>query len=113
MTMTHTLPRIARFTKSERGGITALSLFLLISMLMIGGYAVDVSNVMTARTKLQVTADAVAHAALLERELKSEDEAKAAALELAALNMPGEAFGNVITADEIVFGDWDPESLTF
>jgi Flp pilus assembly protein TadG len=113
MTMTHTLPRIARFTKSERGGITALSLFLLISMLMIGGYAVDVSNVMTARTKLQVTADAVAHAALLERELKSEDEAKTAALELAALNMPGEAFGNVITADEIVFGDWDAETFTF
>jgi hypothetical protein len=97
----------------EDGGVTALNLFLMTAMLMIGGYAVDVSNVMSARTKLQVTADAVAHAALLEREFKTEAEAKSAALELAGLNMPSAAFGTIISERDIVFGEWDDVSYTF
>ncbi len=90
-----------------------MSLFLIVTTLMIGGYAVDVSNVMTARTKLQVTADAVAHAALLTRELKTEAEAKSAALALAQTNMPSAAFGTVMTASDIVFGDWNATTRSF
>lgn len=102
-----------RFAAEERGGITSLSLFLLVTTLMLGGYAIDVSNVMTARTQLQVTADAVAHAALLEREFKTEADAKASALALAEDNMPTGFYGTVLTAEDIVFGDWDPEDRVF
>ncbi len=101
------------FKNSETGSITAFNLFFILTLVMLGGYAIDVGNVMLARTKLQVTADAVAHAALLERELKTEAEAKAAALKLAEMNMKSSAYGTVISASEIVFGQWNSATLSF
>jgi hypothetical protein len=102
----------ASFVRRDEGAITALSLFLLIASAMIGGIALDVANVMNQRTKLQVTADSAAHAALVERvglrwgEFKTEAEAVDFAIELARTNMPPDRYGNVLIADEIEFGFW-------
>lgn len=111
--LTSGVQAFSSFRRAEEGGVTAFNLFLILALLMLGGYAIDVSNVMLARTKLQVTADAVAHAALLERELKTEAEAKTAALNLAELNMKTSAYGKVISANEIVFGEWSAGTQSF
>ena len=93
--------------KGEDGAITVLSAFLFIIMLMFGGLAIDVSNLMTARTRLQVASDAAAHAALLARETETEAQSVAAGVEVAALNMPVGIYGNVMLPSDITFGVWD------
>jgi Flp pilus assembly protein TadG len=108
------MPRILqRFARDEQGGATAFGLFLLASGLMLGGYAIDVGNVIAARTKLQVTADAAAHAALVTRELGTVAESKAAALAMVERNMPASSFGTVLTEEDIVFGTWDTQTMSF
>ena len=101
------------FVKSSEGGITVLAISFLILALMVGGLAIDVSNLMTARTQLQIAADSTAHAALLEREFKTEADAKVSALALLQRNMPSSQFGDLLTTNEIEFGLWDAVSETF
>ena len=100
------------FVQGEDGAMTALSLFLLTATVIIGGLAIDVANVMTQRTHLQITADTAAHAALVERvglrigEHRSENDAKSSAIQLASTNMPTSRFGRVLKAEDITFGYW-------
>ena len=97
----------------EEGGITALSLLMLIGALVLGGLAIDFANGQSAKTQLQITADAAAHAALVTRELHSAAEAKTVALTVAADNMPSSKFGTVLSAEDIQFGKWDAEKQVF
>ena len=112
-TRSHSTISIARFRDEEDGGGTVFSVLLLISMIGLGGYALDVSNVMTSRTELQITADAVAHAALLKRERSSVAVAKAAAIAISTANLPIQNVGTVIHTNDIVFGRWDAEQRKF
>lgn len=102
-----------RFSSDESGGMTAFSLFILVTTMFVGGYAIDVGNAMMARTHLQIAADAAGHAALYTRELKSESEAIAAAHEIALGNMPESAFGAVLNDADIEFGRYDVDTLSF
>ncbi len=104
---------IRNFCADQDGGITVLSLMLMLPILMLAGYAIDTGNVMAARTQLQIAADAAAHAALLERELHSEDDARALALDVAELNMPAERYGYVIAPENIEFGVFDHDAMQF
>lgn len=98
---------------TDDGGITAFGLFFMIISIMLGGLAIDISNVMTARTRLQVAADAAAHAALVARETRSASEAKAIGIKVAKLNMPSDFFGDVLVSSDIEFGVWDVNSQDF
>ncbi|WP_114966228.1 pilus assembly protein TadG-related protein [Alkalilacustris brevis] len=102
-----------KFRRREGGVITAFSLFMLIALMMIAGIALDVANMMSHRTHLQVAADASAHAALLTRETRSESEARDVAIQLSRQNLPGERFGEVLTPGDIEFGRWNFETRTF
>lgn len=104
---------IRDFHTEEDGAGTAFGLLLFISLAALGGIAVDVSSVTTARTNLQTTADAVAHTALVAREGMSAADAKATALAVSAANMQIKDVGQVINDEDIVFGVWDPETRTF
>lgn len=104
---------LRRFARSEDGAITALSLQLFLGALVMGGLAVDFGKGVAARTQLQVAADSAAHAALVTRETRSAEEAKAAALNIAALNMPSGKYGNVLTANNIQFGHWNSVTQVF
>lgn len=104
---------IRSFLRKEDGLITSLNLFLLLAVLMVSGLAIDYGNVVQARTKMQVTADSVAHAALYTRELNGESQAISKALELTEGNMPAAIYGTVVTAEDIQFGTWDAASQTF
>ncbi|MEZ5796383.1 MAG: TadG family pilus assembly protein [Paracoccaceae bacterium] len=107
------LPLLRNFLRNEDGAGTAYSLLTLAAMAMLGGYAIDVSNVMTARTNLQVTADAAAHAALLKRDTANAEDAKLAALAMAEKNLPSQDHGVTLTTSDIVFGDWNEVTRTF
>lgn len=112
--MNHFIKKSGRdFSGDEGGGVTAFALFLVASILLLGGYAIDVANVMTARTKLQIAADASAHAALLTRETESELESVAAAVDIALLNMPVSLFGSVVRDADVQFGEFDDVSGVF
>ncbi len=104
---------ISDFRAREDGTGTAFGLLLFISLAALGGIAVDVSSVTTARTNLQTTADSVAHSALVARERMSATDAKATALALSAANLQIEQVGQVINEDDIMFGVWDPETRIF
>ncbi|MGB3179313.1 MAG: pilus assembly protein TadG-related protein [Albidovulum sp.] len=105
--------RAVRFWRADEGGITVLSLQMFLGALVIGGLTVDFGNGVANKTRLQVAADAAAHAALYTRELHSEAEAKTAALDMAALNMPAGAFGTVLSDHDISFGRWDSVNQSF
>ena len=101
------------FRQGEHGAMTALNLFLLVVVAMFTGIAIDTANAISARTQLQSTADAAAHAALVQREWHEPSEAKALAVQIATGNMPSGLYGEVLHADDIVFGDYDRASGTF
>ena len=103
----------SQFCKRDDGAMTAFGLTMGIVSIVIGGLAIDVASSMAARTQLQVAADSAAHAALYFREFESADDSKTAALDLAAVNMPTGRYGNLITADDIQFGDWDSTAQVF
>lgn len=109
-------PSFASFVASEDGGMTAGGLIFTTIFLAVGGLAVDVSNAISQRTQLQLTADATAHAALYVRNYTltaTAEEAKAAALALGQANMPPGVFGNVLSTEDIEFGVWDRDTRTF
>ena len=111
--MLHVFNFPGRFFRDRRAGITTLSLIFISGSLVVGSYGLDVSNLMMSRTKLQVTADATAHSALVYREVHTAAEAKTEALQLAALNMPRAAYGTVLSATDISFGTWDVPTHRF
>lgn len=109
-------PAFTTFATSEDGGMAAGGLIFTMVFLAVGGLAVDVSNAISQRTHLQVTADAVAHEALYVRNYTlnaTPEDAIAAALVLGNDNMPQAVFGQVLTAGDIEFGVWDPNTRTF
>lgn len=107
------MTKISRFKSDESGSMSVFSLFIFTTSLIIAGLAIDVSNLYAARTRLQVAADSAAHAALYMRETRSETEAKAAALALVSNTMRQNLYGMVLTSDDIEFGDWDEDTLSF
>lgn len=101
------------FHTDQSGGITAFALFLFVTMVVVAGLAVDVSNLFARQTYLQIAADSAGHAAIYTRETESEETAIQAALDVAQGAMPPELFGQVLTSNDIVFGTYDSETLTF
>lgn len=104
---------ITKALRSDAGGITILNIYFLVGTAVLAGVAIDVANLMSARTQLQATADIAAHAALVEREWSNADDSRTKALALVNANMPTTRFGNVLSVDDIYFGDWDRDTRTF
>ncbi len=98
---------IRRLIRREDGAMTAFGLILFIAMVCVGGLGLDVANLITVRTHLQMAADSAAHAALMAREFKSESEAKAIAVQIAQRALPVSKYGDTIKAEDIQFGKWD------
>ena len=99
--------------RREDGAISVLNLFFLMAVGILAGVAIDVSSLVSARSQLQVTADAAAHAALVEREWEDIEVAKAKAVSLAQNNMPTAKFGDVLTEENIQFGSYDRATEVF
>ena len=106
---------IRRLATREDGGITIFGLFMCACVLILGGIAVDISHLYAARTQLQVTTDVAAHAALHSVNFSTRDpvQAKIDALATVEANMPKSRYGEVITAQDITFGNYDYDTRTF
>ena len=102
-----------RFVRGEKGGMTYLGLMTVTVGLLMGAYAVDVGSLEQQRTMMQVTADSVAHDALVMRELESEADSVAAAVERSEAIMNPQLYGDVIDPTEVVFGVWDRDTSSF
>ncbi|RYG93373.1 hypothetical protein EU803_03440 [Loktanella sp. IMCC34160] len=88
-------------------------LYIFMAMAIMAGVAIDTSNLFTARTQLQITADMAAHAALYTRDTEDAATARLAALEVVEATMPQSRYGIVLTAEDIQFGYYDRDSDTF
>jgi Flp pilus assembly protein TadG len=105
--------RLTARWQDEGGGMTIFGLFIFATMAMLSGIAIDTSNLIMMRTQMQATADTVAHAALYNRDSKSANDAKTAALAAGEALMPPSRFGSVIKESDIVFVTWDYASQKF
>ncbi|NRP11992.1 hypothetical protein XMM379_001908 [Aliiroseovarius sp. xm-m-379] len=95
------------FRQSEDGALTVFGLYIFATMILLAAIAIDMTQLITARTQLQVTADQAAHAALYSRDTNSAETAKLAALNIVETAMPKDKFGQIITLEDITFGTFD------
>jgi Flp pilus assembly protein TadG len=105
--------RKLQFARDERGSITIMNLFFVMVLAIFAGIAIDMSNLIQARTKLQVAADTAAHAALYTRDTSDATTAKTTAISLAQDIMPTTRYGDVLRVENISFGNWDRNTQTF
>lgn len=101
------------FLRDEGAGVTAYGLTVILTMLAMGGIAIDIGNAYRVRTQLQVASDAVAHAALYTREMNSRDQSIDRALDVLEVALPVSSYGKVMTDADIEFGYWDYENQAF
>ena len=101
------------FKSDESGGLTIQGLFLFGAMAILSAVALDVAKLMSAQSQLQATADAAGHAALYYRETHDAVDAKAKAIEIATAGMATSHYGEVLSVDDIQFGNWDYATETF
>lgn len=102
-----------RHAQREDGGLTVVNVIFLSLIAMLAGIAIDVASVVAARTQLQATADAAAHAALVEREFHTKEEATNKAIAVAQSNMPTGQYGDVLSQLNVTFGDYDRSTGVF
>ncbi len=108
-----TMSRIPTPFAAEDGAMSVVNLFFILAVGMLSGVAIDVSNLMSARTQLQTAADAAAHAALVEREWLDMDASRATAMQVLQANMPASVYGEVLDEEAIQFGAYDRATKTF
>lgn len=101
------------FASDECGAVTAFGLFFLVTCFALLGVAVDYANAMRVRTNLQMAADSAAHAALVARQVVTEDEAIANGLAIARTVMPTAVNGTFIQEDDFQFGIFDRDTGVF
>lgn len=99
--------------RDEDGGLTIFGLYIFLATVIIAGIAVDMTHLISERTKLQITADLAAHAALYNRDSMSAEEARDQAINVVATSMPDSRFGEVMTREDIVFGNYNYATSQF
>ncbi|MEZ5887841.1 MAG: pilus assembly protein TadG-related protein [Paracoccaceae bacterium] len=104
----------ARFQSETEGSMTVYGIFILMTMGALVGLTVDVANAYKARSEIQVAADAAAHTALLLRLKEGESAAISKAVAVANYNLSlTKAASTTITASDITYGQWDPDTRHF
>jgi Flp pilus assembly protein TadG len=112
MKTVHSLPRLVQSLRhDEQGSVMAWTALGILSLLGMAALTVDMGYMYVLNNQLQTTADAAASAAV--KELPDETAALAAAQDIVQKNMHSSAHGNVITADDVQFGNWDSATRTF
>ena len=97
-----------KFIASQSGWATPFALYFTLFLLILGGLAVDTSRAYHQRTILMAAADSAVLAAA--QELPDAAAARAVGLQYIETFFPPGRYGTVATADDFVFGRWDPET---
>lgn len=106
-------PSVKRFRSSEDGALTVFGLYVMMIMATLSIFSLEVANLMSARSQLQMSADSAAHAALYYRDTHTAEESKAMAVRVAEHAMPTTNYGEVLSTADIKFGTWDYVDQTF
>jgi len=99
-----------RLRREERGGTAIIVAVLLTAMFGFAAFAIDGSHLYAQKTMLQNTADAAARAAI--HELPTLANVRTRAVEIAELNMPPTAYGEVVISTEVESGFWNNGTFT-
>ena len=107
--------RVGNFCRSERGGGTVMSLFVVVIIAVLMSLGLDATNGWRNRTYLTSVADMGAHAGAVAIAHKKTDEEIIADVQMVIeTNMPTDFWGNVVDADtDIVLADYDVETKTW
>ncbi len=97
--------KFEEFVQDEFGGGTIMGLYWFITLVMICGLAVDITDGFRARTMLQATADATALAGAID--LPDRNTVAAAAVTNSYDNMPQGENGTVLRSTDVIVGKWD------
>lgn len=103
--------RLIRLRADQDGSGAIMSVLWLVMFITLLGVAVDVANAYRVRAQLQATADAAALAAVLR--IENPERARAAAKQLAELNMPASDNGDVMPVALIQLGRWQADTASF
>lgn len=96
---------------SEDGGVITWLAFGLVAMFGVATLAVDVGNFYMRQNQLQIAADTAVWGAV--SLLPDEVEARAAALNYAAMNLPAAQHGTALQSSDILIGNWDADAGIF
>lgn len=106
--------RVKLFVRDTEGAMGVWGLILFMTICVIIGLSMDVSNAFKVRSEMQVAADAAAHAALVSRIKDGKEKAIENAVAVANNNLStAKGSGNAIKASDIVFGRWDSDTKVF
>lgn len=106
--------RVKLFVRDTEGAMGVWGLILFMTICVIIGLSMDVSNAFKVRSEMQVAADAAAHAALVSRIKDGKDKAIQNAVAVANNNLStAKGSANAIKASDIVFGRWDADTKVF
>ncbi|MGL4279372.1 MAG: pilus assembly protein TadG-related protein [Albidovulum sp.] len=106
--------RIKQFERDDEGAMGVWGLILFMTICVIIGLSMDVSNAFKVRSEMQVAADAAAHAALVSRTKYGKEKAIENAVAVAKNNLSTQVGAKgAIEAADIVFGKWDREKKVF
>jgi uncharacterized membrane protein len=96
----------------NRRGVTAPIVALALPV-MLGaiGFGIDAAMIELKRTSLQTAADAAATAGA--RQISSRGNVTSAAIALAVANLPTNKNGNVLAANDVNKGYWNPTGRSF
>jgi hypothetical protein len=111
--MKRTQTLIQDLRSEDDGGLTIFGLYIFACIAMVSGIAIDMSNLVAQHTKLQMTADLAAHAALYNRDSNNAGDSIVAALAVVENSMPAAQYGTVIDANDFIFGNFDYTSGDF
>lgn len=103
--------RVREFLWEESGASTVLGLLWFILFVGVAGLAVDATNGFRVQTGMQATADAAAHAAVMD--LPDETAVTNTALAYTEENMPAETYGSLLAQEDVVIGVWEPNLRVF
>ena len=99
------------FLGKEHGSVTVFFIGMLPAFIVLAGFAVDAANAFSWRTALQATADAAAHAAVME--LPDIAKASSTAVSYSTLNVPVARGGEVLKAADVETGNWNGATRVF
>lgn len=107
-------PTIAAFASNDEGGMSVFSLFGLTVCCMIGGLAIDVSNLHREKERLTLAADASAQAGIVAlAQKKTALEVKSLALAAAEQNAPEALVGKIYNGvQDVELVRFDPKTRT-
>ncbi|MBN8630071.1 MAG: hypothetical protein J0L76_04360 [Rhodobacterales bacterium] len=103
--------RFKRFTDDEHGGMTVFWMFGLMIIAVIGGLAIDITNLHRHKERLTLAADAAAQAGIVALASgKSTAEIKSATLASVELNAPKAVVGPTTGANDVQVVRFDPKT---